>query len=154
MDVPVCDQSEGRRKAALWIRNLLTVIGIYYLSSWLAALLGWSLDRVLNRFAEVHGQNLFTAIYMGSIVSRDQTLAAILAGAAVPLILPNRRSQFWAFLVAALYLVDFRAHTSGPGVLTAWDHLWMRIEWLCPAVACIIAAFVIARLRGKTKSAG
>lgn len=136
-----------------WIRNALISVGVYWLSRWVAVLFGWCLDIPLNRFAHVYSENALSAVYMGAIVSRDRTVAAILAGVAVTLLVPSRRSHFWALLVAALYAVDYRMLSYSGLPPTAWDQLCLQVERFFPAVACIVAAFVTAWLRTRRQSA-
>lgn len=150
MNPSVGEANERSRKAVLRIRNLLIVFGIYWLSLWLAGLLGLSVGIT---HSHVYGENVFSAFYIGAFMSWERTLAAILAGVGATLIVPGRGSHFWALVIAALYAVDYRTRSHWVVPPTAWDSLSARIEHFLPVIACIVAAFVTAWLRTKRQLA-
>jgi hypothetical protein len=147
------EPSAASKAPATWFRNILVVCGIYYLSVWLAYLLGLALDPVVNRFANVYSENVLTALYMGIVVWWDRTVAAIIAGAAVTLIVHGHRSWLWALVIAPLYAIDYGVHDHWVVPPAAWDRLWVRIGHFSPVVACIVAAFITAYFRRRAKSA-
>jgi len=140
------EPSAASKEPATWFHNLLIVCGIYWLSTWLVPLFG--LASGITR-ATVYSENLFSALYMSTFLSWERALAAILAGVAVTMILPCRKSWLWALMIALLYGIDYRMRSHWVLPPTAWDQLCMRIERFLPAVACVAAAFVTAWLRRK-----
>jgi hypothetical protein len=83
-----------------------------------------------------------------------RTVAAILAGVLVTLIVVSRKSELWALIVAVLYVVDVpvRHHWSSPA--TGWDRLWQSVDLVFPAVVSIAADFITARLRRNRGNSG
>lgn len=136
------------RPLVSWVRNALISCGAFLLSLWIAALLGWSLPRILNTLT-LNGETMFSAIVMGAFDSKEWIVAGVIAIVLVTLAIPGRNSQWWGLLVAALYVIDFhtRVHWAVPP--TAWDRLELRAERLFPAVACVVAVFVTAYVRWK-----
>jgi hypothetical protein len=150
MDVSAREQNERPREAVFWVRNLLVVFGVYWLSLWLATLLGLSVGIT---HVTAYSENMLSAFYMGAATSWERTLAAILAGIVVTRIVPGRGSQYWAFLLAVLYAIDYRMRSHWALPPTAWDRLSMRVERFLPAVACVLAALVTAWLRTRAERA-
>ena len=97
----------------------------------------------------VYGDGVLSAIGMGIMDSIGRTLAAILAGVLVTLVVSGRKSELWALLVATLYVVDSRVRYHWYLPPTSWDRLSQIVNFVFPGIACIAAAFVIARLRRK-----
>lgn len=95
----------------------------------------------------IYGDGVLDAIAMGVMTSLGRTLAAIVAGALVTLTAAGRKPERWALIVATLYAIDqpVRYHWRLPP--TAWDRLWWSVHLLSPAIACIAAAFITARLQ-------
>lgn len=129
------------------IRNVLISFGAFWLSLWAA----WAMqlipyDKVIN--AVVRDETVLTALAMGVLSSLGRTVAAVLAGVLVTVIVSGRKSEMWALIVAVLYVVDapVRFHWSAPA--GSWDRLWQGVSLGFPAVACIAAALITARLRG------
>ena len=142
---------DGVRKGTTgWVYSFLAVCGIYWLSLWLAALLGLSVGIT---HSATFSESVLSAFYLGAFMSWERTLAAILAGVAVTLIVKGRRPQFWSLLLGALYVVDYRVHGHWVVPPNAWNRLSMRVEHFLPAVACIVAAFIVARFQARSKSA-
>jgi len=127
------------------IRNILIAFGVFWLSLWVAALLGWPFSKLGDGI--VYGDSMLSAIAMGVMSSLNRTVAAILAGILVTLTLDHRKSEFWALIVGVLYVIDapVRHHWSSPA--SGWDRLWQGIDLVFPAVACIVTAFITASLR-------
>jgi len=129
------------------IRNALISFGVFWVSlsaAWALQLISY--DRLIN--AVVRDETVLTALAMGVLSSLGRTVAAILAGVLVTVIVSSRKSELWAFIVAVLYVVDapVRFHWSAPA--GSWDRLWQGVSLGFPAVACITAALITARLRG------
>ncbi len=129
------------------IRNVLMSLGVFWASLWVARLLAWPFSR-LNA-GIVYGDSVLSALAMGVISSMGRTAAAVLAGVLVTVIVPSRKSELWALIVAVLCVVDapVRHHWGYPA--SGWDRLWQGVDLVFPAIACIAAAVVTARLRGK-----
>lgn len=110
---------------------------------------GWPLDKLTSRIT--YTDTLFNALALGVVNSLDRTLAAVLGGVLVTLVIRGRKSEFWALIVAVLYLLN----APRPGWVspaTGWDRLWQSVSMVFPAVACIVAAFITASIRrGKSK---
>ena len=128
-------------------QKVFITLGVFWLSVWVAAALGWPLSKLTNRIT--YADTIFSAIALGFMNSLGRTLAAILAGVLVTTVVGGRKSQFWALIVAVLYVVDapVRLHWGYPA--TDWDRLWQSVSVVIPAIACILAAFVTARVRRK-----
>lgn len=129
------------------VQNILISFGVFWLSLWVAGVLAWPLGKLNDGI--VYGGGVLSALAMGVMSSMGRTLAAVLAGVLVTVVVASRKSELWALIVAALYVVDapVRHHWGYPA--TAWDRLWQSVDLLFPAVACIAAAVVTARLRTK-----
>jgi hypothetical protein len=135
------------------VRNILISFGVFWLSLWAARVLQLhSYDGVIN--AVVRDETVLSAFVMGVMSSLGRTLAAILAGILVTVIIASRKSELWAFIVALLYVIDapVRHHWGSPA--TGWDRLWQSVDLVFPAVACIAAAIITARLRGNRSNPG
>lgn len=132
------------------IRNTLISFGTFWLSLWVAWVLQLpSYDKLIN--AVVRDQTVLTALAMGVMSSMGRTLAAILAGILVTVVVASRKSELWALIVAVLYVVDAPVHYHWFSPATSWDRLWQGVNLVFPAVACIAAAIITARLRGRGK---
>ena len=130
------------------IRNLLISFGVFWLSIWVAWVLQRpSYDGLIN--IVVRDETVLSGLAMGVLSSMGRTLAAVLAGVLVTVVIAGRKSELWALIVAALYVIDapVRHHWGYPA--TAWDRLWQSVDLLFPAAACIAVAFLTARLRRK-----
>jgi len=129
------------------IQNVLTSFGAFWASLWIARLLGAAPDKLINTV--IRDETLLSALAMGVLSSMGRSLAAALAGILVTLLIAGRKSWLWAIIVAVLYVIDapVRHHWGYPA--TGWDRLWQSVDLVFPAIACIAAALVIARLRGK-----
>ena len=129
------------------IQKTFITFGVFWLSVWVAAAVGWPLSKLTNGIT--YTDTIFNAFALGFMNSLGRTLAAILAGILVTTVVSGRKSQFWAFIVAVLYLVDapVRLHWGYPA--TGWDRLWQSVSLVIPAVACLVAAFVTAKVHQK-----
>jgi len=129
------------------IRNILISFGVFWLSLWTIAPLGWPFGKLNNGI--VYGDSVLSTLAMGLMTSMGRTLAAVLAGVLVTVVVSGRRSELWALIVAVLYVADapLRYHWfSSP---TSSDRLWQGVNLVFPAIACIVAAVVTTRLRRK-----
>jgi hypothetical protein len=127
-----------------WIQKTLIAFGVFWLSLWLAPVVGWPLSKLTSRI--VYTDTIFNALVLGVINSLDRALAAILSGVLVTVMVKGRKSEFWAFIVALLYLLTApRYHWLIP--TTGWDRLWQGVALIFPPIACIAAAFITAHLR-------
>lgn len=127
------------------VRNTLVSFGVFWLSRWIAVASAWPLSKFTDRI--IYGESLLSALAMGIMNSMGRTLAAALAGALVTTAVASRKSELWALIVAVLYLADapVRHHWNYPA--TSWDLVWQTTDLLLPAVACVAAAILTARLR-------
>lgn len=127
------------------IQKTLITLGVFWLSVWVAAGVGWPLSKVTNGLT--YTDTVFDAFALGILNSLGRAIAAILAGVLVTIVVSGRKSQLWALILGILYLVDapVRLHWSYPA--TSWDRLWQGVSLVFPAVACVAAVFVTARLR-------
>lgn len=136
------------------VKNVFICFGVFWASIWVAGLLQWPLIKLVNINALVRDETVFSGIAMGVMSSLDRTLAAIVAGIVVVMIVSGRKTELWALIVAALYVVDapVRHHWAYPA--NSWDRLWQVIDLVFPAVACLVAAFITARLRRSRCNSG
>ena len=94
-----------------------------------------------------YGDSMLSAVALGFMDSIGRTLAAILAGIIVTLVASSRKSERWSILVALLYVVDSRVRYHWYLPPTTWDRVSQITNFVFPGIACIAAAFVVARLR-------
>jgi hypothetical protein len=134
------------------IRNILISFGVFWLSLWTVAPLGWPVAKLTNGI--VYGDGVLSALAMGVMTSMGRTLAAILAGVLVTVIISGRKSELWALIVAVLYVVDAPLRRHWFQTPTSSDRLWQGIDLVFPAIACIVAAFIVARLRRNRSNPG
>src|SRR5271154_6418553 len=85
------------------VRNILTSLGVFWLSLWVAGGLGRSLSKLNDGI--VYGDSVLSALAMGVMSSMHRTLAAALAGVLVTVVVEGRKPVLWALIVAALYIV-------------------------------------------------
>jgi len=126
------------------IQKLLISFGVFWASLWVAAVLAQPLGKLTDRI--VYRDGVLDALAMGIMSSIGRAIAAAFAGAVITFVVPNRKPESWALVIAALYLVasPVRHHWGSPA--TTWDRLWQGVDLLFPAVACVGAAVVSARL--------
>jgi hypothetical protein len=98
----------------------------------------------------IYGSGRLDIIAEGVMTSMGRALAAALAGVLVVLFVASPKPQFWAFVVAALYVIRPPVHSHWVVTPTARDRSWQIVDVQWPAIACILAAFITARLRPKT----
>ena len=134
-----------------WIRNFLISCGAFWLSFWVAAVLGWPLDKLNNKL--IYGDGVLSAIVSGMMSSMDRALAAVLVGVLVTVLVTSRKPELWALIVAVLDIVDWRVRSHWGVPPTEWDRLWLGANRVFPAIACIVAAIVTARLLRKKNNA-
>jgi len=127
-----------------WIQKTLIALGAFWLSLWVAPLIGWPLDKLTNRIT--YTDTIFSAFALGVINSLDRTLAAVLTGILVTVVITGERSELWAIIVALLYPLDTR-HFHRLIHATGWDRIWQSVALVFPAVACLAAAFITAHFR-------
>ena|SRR5690242_20471083 len=134
------------------IRSILISFGVFWLSLWTVAPLGRPFAKLNNGIT--YGDSVISTFAMGVMTSMGRTVAAILAGILVTVIVSGRRSELWALIVAVLYAVDAPLRRHWFQSPTSSDRLWQGIDLVFPAVACIAAAFIIARLRRDRSNPG
>jgi hypothetical protein len=127
------------------IRNVLICFGVFWLSLWVAAVLARPFGTLNDGI--VYGDGVLSALGMGVMSSMGRTLAAVLAGILITVVVASQKSELWALVVAALLVVDapVRHHWGYPA--TAWDRLWQSVDLLFPALACVLAAVLTGYLR-------
>jgi hypothetical protein len=87
------------------IRNLLISFGVFWLSIWVAWVLQRpSYDRLIN--AVVRDETVLSGLAMGVLSSMGRTVAAVLAGVLVTVVIAGRKSELWTLIVAVLYVID------------------------------------------------
>lgn len=133
-------------------RNLLISFGAFWLSLWVARFLAWPFAKLNDGI--IYGGGIPSALAMGVMSSMGRTLAAVFAGVLVTVMVTGGKSELWALIVAVLSLVEapVRHHWGYPA--TGWDRLWQSVDLIFPAVACIAAAFITARLRRNRSNPG
>jgi hypothetical protein len=125
-------------------QNLLISFGVFWLSLLPAGLLAGFFQKLNDGIR--YGDSLYSGIAMGVMTSLGRTVAAIIAGVLVTLAVSSRKPARWALVVAMLYVVDAPVtfHWEGPPMV--FDRLWQSVNLLFPAVACVAAAAITARL--------
>ncbi len=126
-------------------QNFLISFGVFWLSLLPVGFLAGVFQKLDDGIR--YGDSLYSAIAMGVMTSLGQTVAAILAGVLVTLAVSSRKPERWALVVATLYVVDAPVsfHWGAPPML--FHRLWQSVTVLFPAVACVAAAAITARLR-------
>jgi len=127
------------------IQKILITLGVFWLSIWVAAAIGWPLGKVTNGFT--YSDGIFDAFKLAVFNSLGRTIAAILAGVLITIVVSGPKSQLWALILGILYLIDAPVRFRWSYPATSWDRLWQGVALLLPAVACVAAAFVTARLQ-------
>jgi hypothetical protein len=136
------------------IRNILVAFGAFYLSLWTAPLFSWPFDKLNHHFTYTT-ESLLSAVMMGMMISMGRAVSAIFAAAIVPVTADSETPERWAYIVAVLYVADASVrsiHWKWNVPPTVWDHLWLGVDRLFPAFACVIGAIVIAQYRRKKSS--
>lgn len=133
------------------VRNTLIAFGVFWISLWAARLWAGPLG-ILNEGIR-YGDSVLSALALGVMSSMARTVAAILAGILVAVVVASQKSELWSLIVAVLSVIDapVRHHWGYPA--TAWDRLWQSVDLLFPAVACTAAAVVTAHIRRKKRNA-
>jgi hypothetical protein len=127
------------------IRKSLIAFGVFWASLWVIPLIDWPISKLTNRITYTQS-TLFDAFALGIINSLARAVTAILAGVLLAVVVDSRKPELWAVIVAGLYLIYApRLHWIVPA--TGWDRLWRGVDHLFPPVACIVAAFITARMR-------
>jgi len=124
-------------------RNVLISLGVFWLSFWAVVPFEWPFMKLRI----IYGDGVLSAIGMGIMDSIGRTLAAILAGVLVTLVVSGRKSELWSLLVAFLYVADSRVRYHWYLSPTSWDRLSQVVNFVFPGLACIAAALICARLR-------
>jgi len=134
-----------------WFRNLLISLGAFWFSLEIGVLITIPLAMLNN--GRIYHDGVLDAIAEGLMTSMGMALGAVLAATLVMLAVLSLKPQRWAFLVAVLYVT--RAHGRHHWVVppSARDRLWMGVDLLWPAIACLATTAVITRLRRKSKEA-
>jgi hypothetical protein len=129
------------------VRNVLMTLGVFWLSFWVAWALAWPFSGLNNGIK--YGDGIFSAIALGVMSSMGRTLAAILAGVLLTVVVTDRNAELWGLFLAALYVLGARTRYHSGYPATEWDRLWQGVSLIFPAVACIVAVVLTARLRKK-----
>jgi hypothetical protein len=127
------------------LRNVLITGGLFWLASWLAHPLNFLFGKLNSGIR--YGDSIFSAVAMGVMLSLGWACAALWAGALLTIVAAGRKPERWSFLLAILYVVIARPHSSWVQGPTAWDYIFLGVKWFFPAVACLGGAFLTARLR-------
>jgi hypothetical protein len=136
------------------IRNLLVVFGAFWLSLWTVNPLSFIFGKINNRIIYSNSDNVLSMVAMGVMTSMGRTVAAILAGVIVVGSADSEKPELWASIVAVLYVVDAPVHYfPWRAQQSVWDQLWKGVDFLFPAIACILVSVAFARFRpSKAKS--
>jgi hypothetical protein len=129
-------------------QNFLISFGVFWLSLLPLGLLGGLFQKLSDGIR--YGDSLYSGIAMGVMTSLGRTVAAILAGILVTLAVSSRKPACWGLVVATLYVVDAPVSFHWEAPPMAFDRVWQSVNLLFPAVACIAAAVVTARLRNRS----
>jgi hypothetical protein len=130
------------KTVATFVRNLLVVLGAYYLSRWVAV-------PVQLMFAQVTNHLIFSGDFEGAVVMPlvlgvPLALVAGLTGAVIAWLIPSHR-LLWVLLPAALYFTFglLGHHWLSPPSIA--DRVSEFIGALVPAVACVVGAMLVDR---------
>lgn len=126
------------------IQNILITFGVFWLSLWVATVLGWPVSKINNGMT--YTDNALNALAFGIVISLDRTFAAIFGGVLVTLATTGRKAELWALIPAVLFVIE-TPHYRWAIPATASDRLWQGVAMVLPGLCCIIAAFLTARLR-------
>jgi hypothetical protein len=126
------------------IRNLLICVGVLVLSGWLA-LSFFPISHLTDRIS--HDDDVIGAIAMGFMESLPWLFATAIAGVCITVTAIGRKPERWAFVVAILYVASHLMRTRRISPPTGWFRTYQWAELLSPAIACVAAALMTARLR-------
>ena len=130
------------------LKNALIAAGSYWLSTWAVVPLGMLFGKITNHI--LYGDSVLAAILMGVILSLGRSVAAAAAGICVALVADGKNPEFWAIIPSVLYATRlFRNHFHASP--TSWDYVWVYFDKFFPAVVCIAAAFLVARVSRRQK---
>jgi hypothetical protein len=117
-------------------------VGAYWLSTWAIV----PLEVFFGKFEHgmVYGNSILAAIAMGVMFSLARSVSAGAAGICVTLVADSKKSELWAIIPAVLYATRHFRSSLPP---STWYRVMLNTERFLPAIVCIIAAFLVGRLR-------
>jgi hypothetical protein len=130
------------------LKNALIAVGAYWLSTWFVVPLVVLFGKITGHI--VYGDGVLAAILMGVVLSLGRSVAAAAAGICVTLVADGTNPEFWALIPSVLYATRlFRYHFRVSP--TTWEYVSVYVEKFFPAVVCIAAAFLVARVGRRQK---
>lgn len=123
------------------LRNFLLAVGVYWLSTWIAIPLSIAFPN-----AHVYGESPLKAVLFGMELEMGRAVAAACAGVIVALLAAGNKPEWWALVVAVLYLIRPARFT---GQLAPWYRIVRSTTLIFPALLCLAAAFIVGHFYGK-----
>jgi hypothetical protein len=99
--------------------------------------------------AHVYSESPLNTIVFGMEMGMGRAVAAACAGVLAMLLATGRKSERWAFVISALYLLRSPRFS---GTLDPWFRMARYADIVFPPVLCVAAAYIIAYLRNKRMS--
>jgi hypothetical protein len=130
------------------LKNILIAVGSYWLSTWAVVPLGMLFGKITDHI--IYGDGILAAVFMGVMLSLGRSVAAAAARICVTLVADGKNPEFWAIIPSVLYATRlFRNHFHASP--TSWEYVWVCVDKFFPAVVCIAAAFLVARVGRRQK---
>ena len=133
--------------SAITARNLLTGVGAYYLSWWVAGPLAVGFGRFTHWIGLRYYGDFAGSVVMPIVMSLPYALVAAVVGASVVWLVESDRPIGWTLVPTFLYAlgVFHPSHWVQPPM--PFERVGDTIRMLLPAVACIVAGILAAKRR-------
>jgi len=121
------------------IRNLLVVLGIYWLSMWVVVPIAAIYLKITTGITY---SGDFGMLLMGIVSAIPTALVALGAGILSVHTLEGRSRKYWLAVLALLYgILGFLAHhwVRSPGII---DRVSQLLQSIVPAIACFLAGSI------------
>ncbi|MDA8078401.1 MAG: hypothetical protein M0Z79_05625 [Nitrospiraceae bacterium] len=132
-----------------YIRNILILAGIYYLSWWVVRPLFMIHDQVTSGMT--YGGGLFGYLLMGIISVLPVALVAFGSGILTVYIVEETHLKYWLALLAMFYAVNGFSGFQWPKEPQLSDRAFQVIHSLFPAMACYFGGVVISKYHKQKK---
>jgi hypothetical protein len=135
-----------RMLSAIKARNLLTGVGAYYLSWWVAGTLAIGL-KLLHFIGVTYYGAFAGGVVMPIVMALPYALVAAVVGASVVWLVESDRPIGWTLVPTFLYALGIFHPSHWVRPPTPFERVGDTIRMLLPAVACIIAGILAAKRR-------
>lgn len=133
------------------IRNLLVVLGIYWLSMWVVVPIAAIYLKITTGVTYSGDLGM---LLMGIVSAIPTALVALGAGVLAVYALEDRSRKYWLALLALLYgILGFWGHhwVQPPRII---DRVWQLVQSVVPVIVCFLAGYITLNLRRQKPSEG